>query len=80
MKRLFNQKHNDIEREVFMTAAYWAQWSYTEIMSMHGVELDQHCEEDIDFDYECDEINEDCEDYCRSCRGVGCNYCLMCEW
>lgn len=63
-----------------MSAAYWAQWSHTEIMSMHGVELDECIEDDVDFDCETNESEEDCEDSCPRCAGSGCNYCLMCEW
>jgi hypothetical protein len=25
-----------------MSAAYWSQWTYEEIMSMHGVEIDSY--------------------------------------
>lgn len=63
-----------------MSAAYWAQWSHTEIMSMHGVELDDCVDEDVNFDYDVEECEEECEDSCPRCTGSGCNYCLMCEW
>lgn len=63
-----------------MSTAYWSQWSHSEIMSMHGVEVEEYHEEDVDYDYDCDEIDEDCDDSCPRCTGSGCNYCLMCEW
>lgn len=39
-----------------MSHAYWDQWSHSEIMSMHGVELDEiHEEEYADFYFDEDE-------------------------
>lgn len=62
-----------------MSAAYWAQWSYSEIMSMHGVELDE-CHNDNEND-DCDAEEHECdEDSCPRCKGSGCNYCLMCSY
>ena len=62
-----------------MSSAYWAQYSYSEIMSIHGVELNECPEEDIDYDYdECDQ--DECEESCPRCSGSGCNYCLMCSY
>lgn len=63
-----------------MSTAYWAQWSHVEIMSMHGVELDECVIDDVDFDCDCDEEEQQDEDCCPRCTGGGCNYCLMCEW
>ena len=63
-----------------MSTAYWAQWSCSEIMSMHGVDLDE-CHDDDDEDYDCDtEEHEGDEDSCPRCTGCGCNYCLMCSY
>lgn len=62
-----------------MSAAYWAQWSHSEIMSMHGVELDE-CH-DVDHDFDGDEPENDVDDdSCPRCSGGGCNYCLMVDW
>lgn len=62
-----------------MSSAYWAQYSYSEIMSIHGVELDQCRDDDIDYDYdECDQ--DEYEECCPRCSGCGCNYCLMCSY
>lgn len=62
-----------------MSCAYWAQWSHSEIMSMHAVELDSLHDEDIDFD-SSEEENKREYDQCPRCSGSGCNYCLMLEW
>lgn len=61
-----------------MTTAYWAQFSHSEIMSMHGVESDE-CHDDEDFDCDSEEI-EDETDSCPRCYSGGCNYCLMVDW
>lgn len=50
-----------------MTTAYWNQWSHAEIMSMHGVELD-------DIEEEQEEIEIDVEEEQRCCSG--CMSCL----
>lgn len=62
-----------------MTTAYWAQFDHSEIMSMHGVELD-NCHDDDDND--CYLSSETCEEEecCPRCSGGGCNYCLMLSW
>jgi hypothetical protein len=63
-----------------MTAAYWAQWSSAEILSMHGIERDSHEYNDND---DIDNVEEDNEDFfddsylhCKMCCGRGCNSCL----
>lgn len=52
-----------------MTTAYWSQWDHTEVMSMHGVELDDPhtdtCQEEVEADLrknQCDCLN--CIDCC----------------
>jgi len=62
-----------------MSSAYWDQWSHSEIMSMHGVELDDCHDEDDDFDHDDCEKEEE-TDSCPRCTGCGCNYCLMVDW
>lgn len=62
-----------------MSSAYWAQMSHSEIMSMHGIELDLLHDEDDDFDYSEEETEYEC-DRCPRCSGSGCNYCLMVDW
>lgn len=62
-----------------MSAAYWAQWSYSEILSIHGIELNK-CH-DNDEDYDCDAKKHVCDDDgCPRCSGRGCNFCLMCSY
>lgn len=56
-----------------MSTAYWAQYSHSEILSLHGVEGDEGVDEEIECDCEIDE----CNDECPICFGSGCNYCLM---
>jgi hypothetical protein len=51
----------------------WSEYSHAEIMSMHGVEID-------DPAYNEDDTNFEQEDCCPRCSGGGCNYCLMCEY
>lgn len=62
---------------------WWKELSYAEIMSMHGVEIDdpQYNEENDDYD-DCDhdiDLDDD-RDSCPRCGGRGCNWCLMTEW
>ncbi len=64
-----------------MSTAYWAQFDHSEIMSMHGVEVDEHHESDDDIScnfYDCKNVEE--MDSCPRCSGGGCNYCLMLDW
>lgn len=56
-----------------MTTAYWSQWSHSELMSMHGVELDD-CHDDDHDDYHDD--SEAAEEHCCS----GCMECLGLSW
>lgn len=54
-----------------MTAAYWSQWSHSEIMSMHGVELDDRHDDDDDYDREDEEpVEEGCCSGCMNCLGL----------
>ncbi len=62
-----------------MSSAYWNQWDCSEILSMHGVEADNDCDDDCDDIDICQENDEDI-DRCPRCSGGGCNYCLMLEW
>ena len=55
-----------------MSTAYWAQYSHSEIMSMHGVEIDdpEYNESDDDVDYEPKEKYRcDCSN-CMDCLGM----------
>jgi len=36
-------------------SVYWSQWSYTELMSMHGIEIDDIDQDEHDID-SCHEI------------------------
>jgi hypothetical protein len=54
-----------------MSAAYWAQWSHVELMSMQGIEVgDYHDEDDRDED------EETSKEHCCS----GCMQCLCLSW
>ncbi len=58
-----------------MTAAYWDQWDSTELLSMHGIERDDHqYDEDKDEDG-IDEEDEDVQNSSRYCQHCGCAYC-----
>jgi hypothetical protein len=62
---------------------WWKELSYAEIMSMHGVEIDDpQYNEDEDYDnYDRDrDVDDDDRDSCPRCGGRGCNWCLMTEW
>jgi hypothetical protein len=52
--------------------AYWSQWSPTQLMSMHGVELDDyHVHEDSHEDREEEEDQDDCcSSICMECLGL----------
>lgn len=52
-----------------MTTAYWSQWSHDEIMSMHGVDLDE-----VDTDLDQDEVDSDL----RQNKGCNCSNCMDC--
>ena len=54
-----------------MTASYWDQFSHIEIMSMHGIELEE-IDNDIDFYHEEEEEEEN---YCSdSMEDLGLSY------
>lgn len=58
---------------MIMSAAYWGQWSHAEIMSMHGVELDQcHDDQDDHVDYDANNAEEEqgCCAGCMACLGL----------
>jgi hypothetical protein len=57
-----------------MTSAYWAQWSHAEIMSMHGIEIDDY--QDVDQDDCQSDSEEPEEEHCCS----GCMDCLGLSW
>jgi len=58
-------------------SVYWSQWSYTELMSMHGIEIDEHDidsdqdEPDIDSCQVLIDVNTECPCYggCMNCLG-----------
>jgi hypothetical protein len=54
-----------------MSTAYWGQWSHAEIMSMHGVELEDE-EDDTDLEQDEDDTNleQDCCGNCMDCLGL----------
>ena len=58
-----------------MSAAYWNQWTHAELMSMHGVELDDQ-DDDYDFSQDHDEEIEEKE----GCCAQGCMDCLGLSW
>lgn len=58
-----------------MSAAYWNQWTHAELMSMHGVELDD-CQDDDHFEYQDDE--EEKEEL--GCCAMGCMDCVGPHW
>lgn len=65
---------------------WWKELSCAEIMSMHGIEVDDHrynqedeydCDSDCDYDFDPDIPDYDC---CDRCGGIGCNWCLMTDY
>lgn len=56
-----------------MSQIYWDQWSHTEIMSMHGIEIDENYDVDMLHDeYRSRKFTEpkcDCA-YCDNCLGI----------
>ena len=63
-----------------MSTAYWAQFDHSEIMSMHGVEIDEHHDDDDEIYAEHSDCENDEElDSCSRCAGSGCRHCLMLE-
>lgn len=61
-----------------MSISYWAQFSDSELLSMHGIDIDDCHDDDHVFQDDCEEINE--VNSCPKCSGCGCNYCLMTIW
>ena len=59
-----------------MSAAYWAQWSHAELMSMQGVELEDY--HDVDIDDMIDDEEEEKEEGCPC--GSHCMDCLGLSW
>lgn len=57
-----------------MTIAYWNQWDYSDILSLHGCEENDRNDDDDDRD-DCQCAVVDYE--CHRCHDRGCNYCLM---
>ena len=57
---------------------YWDQFSHAEVRSMHGIDNDID-DEDDEADLEIVEDQDD-DDQCPRCMGMGCNYCLMCDY
>jgi hypothetical protein len=58
--------------------AHWEQFSYQEVMSMHGIEMDGEDEnEEMEYDFTEEASQEDC---CQRCNGSGCNWCLMLDY
>jgi hypothetical protein len=57
----------------FNMNAYWDQWSHAELMSMHGVELEE-CQNDDLFDYHDD------KEEIEGCCATGCMDCLGLSW
>lgn len=55
-----------------MTTAYWSQYSHAEIMSMHGVEIDEVdtelCQDEVDTRLAQEE--EGCCSGCMKCLGL----------
>lgn len=56
-----------------MTTEYWDQWNLSDIMSMHGVEVDACHDED-----QCDDQNDRVEGEEQCCSG--CMKCLGLSW
>jgi hypothetical protein len=53
-----------------MTAAYWNQWSRTELLSWQGVELNDYQNDDHN-DNHCDsDIEKECSCVCMQCLGM----------
>ncbi len=55
---------------IAMVSSYWSQYSPTEIMSMHGVELDRDDDRDDDLDNDAEEQEEGCCSGCMRCLGL----------
>jgi len=54
-----------------MSAAYWAQWTHNELMSMHGVEIDAYQDDDQDDSHNDNQEHEvDCCSGCMDCLGL----------
>ncbi len=63
-----------------MSVEYWNQWSGSDLMSMHGIEvIYDYTEEETNEDNTCDDVDQH-ESGCPYCTGRGCNWCLMLSW
>lgn len=60
--------------------SYWSQWSHSELMSMQGVELEDHydCHDDDHYDVEVSQDEDDAELERQCCSG--CMDCLGLSW
>ena len=61
-----------------MSTAYWSQFSHAELMSMHGVELDDYQDDDHD-DYHFDRVSDEEQEEEEGCCS-GCMDCLGLSW
>ena len=54
-----------------MAAPYWNQWAHCELISMHGVELDDFYADDLIDENEGKDIEEEehCCSFCMDCLG-----------
>jgi hypothetical protein len=57
-----------------MSTSYLSQWSHTEIMSMHGIELED-MEANADLEHDEDDANVEKEHCCGNCMD-----CLGLSW
>ncbi len=55
-----------------MATTYWNQWVHSELMSMHGVELDDFYADDLHdmHDQREQEEEEHCCSFCMDCLGL----------
>lgn len=57
-----------------MTAAYWSQWDYSELMSMQGIELDEVNDSNLSHEENDTEV---CQ---QRCNCGNCMDCLGFSW
>jgi hypothetical protein len=71
-----NEKLQQIGQSNEVNMGYWAQFSRNEILELHGIEVDNLRNDDIDLSQEKDET--DLEDfYCKRCMDAGCYMCNL---